>query len=76
MKRKQIKTLYDITIGQYQKIVAIENISNRQLISIIYDIPYEVTADIPEKQINQSITYKPSTRTETRIYKTICGFRF
>lgn len=51
MKRKQIQTLFDITIGQYQKIQSIENITNRQLISIVYNIPYEITADIPQKQI-------------------------
>ena len=52
MKRKKIQSLFDITIGQYQKMAKIENITNHQIISIIYDIPYEIVLDVPEKQIN------------------------
>ena len=52
MKRKKIQSLFDITIGQYQKMAKIENITNHQIISIVYDIPYEIVLDVPEKQIN------------------------
>ena len=52
MKRKRITSLFDITIGQYQKYLELKEPTNRQIISVFYNIPYELTADIPIKQIN------------------------
>jgi len=53
MKRKQINSLFDITIEQYQKYLKIKDPDARQIISVFYSIPYELTADMSVKQINE-----------------------
>lgn len=52
MKRKKIQSLFDITIGQFQKLQKYEDPTNIEIISIFYDIPIEQAKEISQKQID------------------------
>lgn len=53
MKRKKIQSLFDITIGQFQKYHEIENPDNTDIVSVFYDISREDADKISKKQIDQ-----------------------
>lgn len=53
MKKKKIQSLFDITIGQFQKIDELEDPTNIEIISILYNIPIEQAKKISKKQVDQ-----------------------